>query len=106
MKIGVLTDAETASGFRMAGLEAVTTTADEAARKLIEMIQSNQYALVAVDQSLLPDPARATERVMRGRSAPVLLSLPNLLDSFSGGGDAKAYMRKLVRETIGFDIKL
>ncbi len=43
---------------------------------------------------------------MRGRSAPVLLSLPNLLDTFSGGGDAKAYMRQLVRETIGFDIKL
>jgi V/A-type H+-transporting ATPase subunit F len=36
----------------------------------------------------------------------VLLSLPNLLDTFSGGGDAKAYMRRLVRETIGFDIKL
>lgn len=106
MKIGVLTDAETASGFRIAGLEAVTTTADDAAKKLIEMIQSNQYALVAVDQSLLPDPTKATERVMRGRSAPVLLSLPNLLDIFTGGGDAKAYMRQLVKETIGFDIKL
>lgn len=106
MKIGVLTDAETASGYRIAGLEAVTATPDEAVRKLVEMIQSNQYALVAVDQSLLPDPNKATERVMRGRNAPVLLSLPNLLESFSGGGDAKAYMRKLVRETIGFDIKL
>jgi len=106
MKIGVLTDLETAAGFRLAGLEAVTATPDEAARKLVEMIESNRYALVAVDQRLLPDPNKATERVMRGRSTPVLLSLPNLLDTFSGGGDAKAYMRRLVRETIGFDIKL
>lgn len=106
MKIGVLTDVETASGYRIAGLEAVTATPDEAVQKLVEMIQSDQYALVAVDQSLLADPNKATERVMRGRNAPVLLSLPNLLDSFSGGGDAKAYMRRLVRETIGFDIKL
>lgn len=106
MKIAVLTDAETASGYRIVGLEAVTATPHEATRKLVEMIQSNQYALVAVDQRLLADPNKATERVMRGRSVPVLLSLPNLLDTFSGGGDAKAYMRQLVRETIGFDIKL
>jgi V/A-type H+-transporting ATPase subunit F len=106
MKIGVLTDIETASGYRMAGLEAVVAGPEEAARRLAEMVQSNQYALIAVDQRLLPDPNKAVERVMRGRSAPVLLSLPNLLDAFSGGDDAKAYMRTLVRETIGFDIKL
>ena len=106
MKIGVLTDPETASGYRLAGLEAVTSSKDEAASKLVQMIQSDQYALVAIDESLLADPNKAAERVMRGRSAPVLLTLPNLLDTFSGGGDAKAYMRQLVRETIGFDIKL
>ncbi len=106
MKIGVLTDPETASGYRIAGLEAVTCSPEEASRKLTEMIQSDAYALVAVDESLLADPIKATERVMRGRSAPVLLTLPNLLAAFSGGGDAKAYMRQLVRETIGFDIKL
>jgi len=70
------------------------------------MVQSNAYALIAVDESLLPDPNRAVERIMRGRSAPVLLSLSNLLEAFSGGGDAKLYMRQLVRQTIGFDIKL
>ncbi|MGK0618795.1 V-type ATP synthase subunit F [Meiothermus cerbereus] len=106
MKIGVLTDIETASGYRIAGLEAVTAGPEEAARKLSEMIQSNQYALIAVDQRLLSDPNKAVERVMRGRNVPVLLSLPNLLDTFSGAGDAKAYMRALVRETMGFDIKL
>ncbi len=106
MKIGVLTDAETASGYRLAGLEAVTSAPTEAAHHLAEMIQSNQYALIAVDESLLSDPNKAAERVMRGRSAPVLLTLPNLLAAFSGGGDAKVYMRQLVRETIGFDIKL
>ncbi len=106
MKIGVLTDAETASGYRIAGLEAVVSTATEVTKQLTALIQSDQYALIAVDASLLEDPNKAVERVMRGRSAPVLLSLPNLLDAFSGGGDAKAYMRQLVRETVGFDIKL
>jgi len=106
VKIGVLTDAETASGYRIAGLEAITATPAEAARKLSELIRTDAYALIAVDQSLLADPNKAAERVMRGRNAPVLLTLPNLLDAFSGGGDAKMYMRQLVRATIGFDIKL
>ncbi|MCS7058435.1 MAG: V-type ATP synthase subunit F [Meiothermus sp.] len=104
--MGVLTDAETASGFRMAGLEALVAAPEEAAEKLTQMVQSNRYALIAVDERLLKDPNKAVERVMRGRSVPVLLSLPNLMDTFSGGGDAKVYMRRLVRETIGFDIKL
>lgn len=106
MKIGVLTDAETAAGYRLGGLEAVVATPETAAAKLTELIQSGAYAIVAIDESLLPDPYKAAERAMRGRQTPVLLSLPNLLSAFSGGSDPKVYMRRLVRETIGFDIKL
>jgi len=106
VKIAVLTDPDTATGFRLAGLEAVSASPAEAAAKLIEMIASNRYALIAVDEGLLPDPNRTAERAMRGREVPVLLSLPNLLSAFSGGTDAKLYMRRLVRDTIGFDIKL
>ncbi|RDI96576.1 V-type ATP synthase subunit F [Meiothermus sp. QL-1] len=106
MRIGVLTDAEVASGFRLVGLEAEVASPEEAARKLVEMIQSGRYALIAVDERLLKDPNKAAERVMRGRSVPVLLSLPNLQDTLGGGGDARAYMRRLVRDTIGFDVKV
>jgi V/A-type H+-transporting ATPase subunit F len=106
LKIGVLTDADTAAGYRLAGLEAVVAAPQAAASKLAEMIQSNAYAIIAVDESLLPDPYAAAERAMRGRETPVLLGLPNLLSAFSGGADPKVYMRRLVRETIGFEIKL
>jgi V/A-type H+-transporting ATPase subunit F len=106
-KVVVLTDHETATGFRLAGAEVVDTTPERAQAELEKLITEGDYGLVAVDTSLIADPATATARVMRGRDLPILLPIPSLKDAFSPETvDAKAYMGKLVRETIGFDIKL
>ncbi len=109
MKIAVLTDPDTATGFRMAGLEvAVAHTAEEAVQVLTGLIEQDAYALVAVDEALLPDPHKAVARVMRGRDLPVLLPFPSLRFAFgeAEGDEVEAYMRRLVRETIGYEIKL
>ena len=106
-KMAVLTDSETATGFRLAGVEVLEATDAAAATRALEAaIQSDQYGLIAVDESLIADPAKALERAMRGRQLPVLLPMPSLSFAFSESQDAKAYMKELVRSTIGFDIKL
>ena len=105
-KMAVLTDGETATGFRLAGVEVLEATAENAVKTLETAIQSNQYGLIAVDESIIADPAKSLERQMRGRDLPVLLPMPGLTVAFSDNVDAKAYMRELVRSTIGFDIKL
>lgn len=106
-KVVVLTDSESATGFRLAGSEVVDTTSEQAVQALERLVTEGDYGLIAVDQSLIPDPARAVERAMRGRDLPILLPIPSLQDAFAADQvDAKAYMGKLVRDTIGFDIKL
>ncbi|HET8986779.1 MAG TPA: V-type ATP synthase subunit F [Trueperaceae bacterium] len=105
-KFVVLTDAETAVGFRLAGVEVRESVAAEAVHTLEEMIASDEYALVAVDEGLVADPVKATEGSMRGRDLPVLLSVPSLGAAFDEGNDAVTYMKELVRSAIGFDIKL
>ncbi|SMB95749.1 V-type ATP synthase subunit F [Deinococcus hopiensis] len=106
-RVAVLSDAETATGYRLAGAEVIETTPENAVAELERVIQEGRYGLIAVDTSLIPDPATATARVMRGRDLPILLPIPSLRDAFSPDTvDAKAYMGKLVRDTIGFDIKL
>ncbi|UBV42448.1 V-type ATP synthase subunit F [Deinococcus taeanensis] len=106
-RVAVLTDAETATGYRLAGAAVFEATPDTAVAALEQLITEGQYGLVAVDTGLIPDPATATARVMRGRTLPILLPVPSMSDAFSADTvDAKAYMGKLVRETIGFDIKL
>ena len=106
-KMLVLTDGETATGFRLAGVEVRETSGENALEELETIIESQDYGLVAVDEGLIDDPVKATARTMRGRDLPVILPMPSLGAAFDEqGGDATAYMKELVRSAIGFDIKI
>ena len=102
----VLPDAETAIGYRLAGVEVRVSVPGEAVHALEEIIHEDAYGLVVVDEGLIRDPVKAAERAMRGRDLPVLLSVPSLGAAFGSGDDAVTYMKELVRSAIGFDIKL
>ncbi|MDM7324237.1 MAG: V-type ATP synthase subunit F [Thermus sp.] len=104
--MAVIADPVSAQGFRLAGLEAhAASTSEEARSRLEALVQAGGYALVAVDQGLLPEPEKAVERLMRGKDLPVLLPIAGLGDAFQNP-DVEGYMRELVKRTIGFDIKL
>ena len=106
-RVAVLSDTETATGYRLAGAQVIEAGRENAVQVLEQAILSGDFGLIAVDTGLIPDPASATARVMRGRELPILLPIPSLKDAFATDTvDAKAYMGKLVRDTIGFDIKL
>jgi len=102
----VLTDHETASGFRLVGIEVRESNVENAQKALNEIILSDNYGLVVVDESLIPDPNRSSERIMRGRDLPVLLNMPSLRAAFVESDDSTEYMKALVRDTIGFDVKM
>ena len=106
-KLVVLTDSETATGFRLAGVEVREATPDNAQSVLEDLIESDAYGLVAVDEGLIADPNSSSARIMRGRDLPVLLNMPSLGAAFDEeSGDASEYMKRLVRSAIGFDVKL
>lgn len=102
----VLTDNETATGFRLAGIEVRESDPQNAQKALNEIILSDNYGLVVVDESLIPDPNKSSERIMRGRDLPVLLNMPSLGAAFRETDDSTEYMKALVRDTIGFDVKM
>lgn len=106
-RVLVLTDSETATGFRLAGVEVHESEAQGAQEALEGIIESNDYGLVIIDESLIADPISSSARAMRGRDLPVLLPMPGLGAAFGEeSGDAADYMKELVRSAIGFDIKL
>ena len=105
-KMLVLTDSETAIGYRLAGVEVHESVPEEAQAALEQIIESDQYGLVVVDEGLLEDPTRSSERAMRGRDLPVILSVPSLGATFGDSSDATAYMKELVRSAIGFDVRM
>jgi V/A-type H+-transporting ATPase subunit F len=105
-KMLVLTDSETATGFRLAGVETREATKEGAQKALEDSILSDKYGLVVVDESLIGDPIKSTERTMRGRSLPVILPMQGLGAAFGESDDAKAYMKELVRRALGFEVRL
>lgn len=108
MKIAVLTDQESAAGYRFAGLEVAVAESGSDARELLSrLIQKNDYALIAVNAELLPDPYGAVKKEMRGRSFPVLLSVPGFRAAVAGDDEnAEAYVRRLIIQTIGYEMKI
>ena len=108
MKIAVLTEAESAAGYRLAGLEVLVAEDGSAAEKmLIRLVQEKDYALIAINEALLPDPYRIVKREMRGRDMPVLLPIPSIASAVSDQAkDARAYLRRLIVETIGYEIRI
>ena len=105
MKIAVMTDPESATGYRLAGLQtAVSADEAEAREVLVRMIQEGDYILIGVSEKLLPDLYQAVKREMRGRDLPILLSVPSPVTGEDK--DAEAYMRRLILSTIGHEIKL
>ena len=102
----ILTDSETAAGFRLAGVEVRVSDQENAQSALEDVIAMEQFGLVVVDESLIADPNRSSERVMRGRDLPVILTMPSLGAAFGESDDAIEYMKNLVRSAIGFDVKM
>jgi V/A-type H+/Na+-transporting ATPase subunit F len=105
-KMLVVTDTETATGFRLAGVEVREADSATAQKALEDSITSDKYGLVVVDESLIADPIKATERIMRGRGLPVILPMQGLGAAFGESDDAKAYMKELVRRALGFEVRL
>ena len=108
MKIAVLTDTESAAGYRLAGLHAtVAAGAAEARKVLARMIQEDDCILIGVSGTLLPDPYQVVKREMRGRDLPILLAIASPLSAVTGRAeDAEAFMRRLILSTMGHEIKL
>lgn len=108
MKIAVVTDPESAAGYRLAGFDVFVPEEAAGARDLlVDLIRQDAYALIVVNEEWLPDPYQAVRREMHGRDVPVLLPAPRLRAVFdTEEGEADEYVRRLIRETMGYDIKL
>ena len=108
MKIGVMTDSESAAGYRLAGFEVIVAAgADAAGTMLARLVQEDAYALIVVNTALIPDPYRIVKREMRGRDLPILLAVPSIASALAEEGeDAEVYMRRLIVETMGYEIKI
>jgi V/A-type H+-transporting ATPase subunit F len=99
----VIADPETATGFRLAGAEVREATSPRAAFEHLRQLVEQNYGLVAVIESLLVGTEDERSRLLRGRDLPIVLPIPAPQAEIESG---EAYVARLVKEHIGFYVKL
>ncbi len=105
-KLAVITDSETATGFRLAGVD-VYAKADPAEAKALlkSFFHSKEYGLVAVSEEVLAEPDRELAKLLDQEPLPVVVPFPSgrlRIDSSEG----EAYLSELVKSCIGYYVKL
>ncbi len=102
-RVAVITDPETATGFRLAGADVFEVDDPRGAVEALRRVADQDYGLVAVNEALLLGVEEAVARVLRGRDLPVLVPFPAPKAKLESGED---YIARLVKEHIGFYVKL
>jgi len=104
-RLAIITDSGTATGFRMAGVDTFEANSQRQLQdKLAELIRTGLYGLIAVNQDLAEDLGDEVDRIMKNRALPVILPFPVPQGGTVESGEA--YLNKLVKDAIGFYVKL
>lgn len=101
--MAVITDPETATGFRLAGVEVREAASPEAALEQLRTLLPLDYGLLAVNEDLLAGTEEERSRLMRGQELPIIVPFPAPKAQLESG---EAYIARLVKEHIGFYVKL
>lgn len=102
-RIAVITDPETATGFRLAGVEVREAAAPAAALDHLRTLLTLDYGIVAMNEDLLTPLTQDLARLMRDRDLPIIVPFPAPRPQLESGED---YIARLVKEHIGFYVKL
>lgn len=102
-RVAIVTDHETATGFRLAGVEVRESDSPSAALEHLKSLISLDYGLVAINEDLLKAVETQLPRLMRDREMPIIVPFPAPKAQLESGED---YIARLVKEHIGFYVKL
>ena len=102
-RLGIITDPESATGFRLAGAEVREATTPQEALEHLRQFVTLDYGLVAVNETLLAGTEEPRTRLMRGRDLPVIVPFPAPQAEIESG---ESYVARLVKEHLGFYVKL
>lgn len=105
-KLIVLTDPETADGFRLSGVDVhVADSPEEARRKLAALVDDDGSGIIAVNEGMMAAIDERLQRKIDSIYRPIVISLP-IREQLEVGEDHRAYLSRLIRRAVGFDITL
>ena len=105
-KVVVLTDPDTADGFRLAGVDVQVVESNDMARKQLNaLLDDDSSGIIAVNEKMMAAIDERTQKKIDSIYRPIVISLP-IKEQLEMGEDHRAYLSRLIRRAIGFDITL
>jgi V/A-type H+/Na+-transporting ATPase subunit F len=99
----VLTDPDTAAGFRMAGVETREAVNREEARKVLPaLLQEEDAGIIAVSEEFMQELDDRLMTRIEQTARPIVIPIPGR----ARGGGGMAYIERLLRRAIGYNIVL
>jgi V/A-type H+/Na+-transporting ATPase subunit F len=106
-RVVIFTDIESADGFRLAGVETVEGN-DEAAenkKTLLKLINDDDIGVIGITENILNSIDDATRAKVDRMNRPIVVTLPTTTQ-LEVTEARHAYLAKMIRRAIGFDIKI
>jgi vacuolar-type H+-ATPase subunit F/Vma7 len=105
-RVVVITDAGSADGFRLAGVEVDVVETPEMARgRLVSLLDDDEAGIVAINERFSEAIDERMQKKIDSIYRPIVVSLP-IRETLELGEDHRAYLSRLIRRAIGFDITL
>lgn len=101
-----ITDARTADGFRLAGIDVqVVAGAEEARAMIVSLLDTDETGIIALDQRFASALDERLEKQLERVYRPVLVMLP-LGDSAQNDELTRQRLQRLIWRAVGFDVTL
>ena len=105
-KVVVLTDHDTAPGFRLAGVNVYEVgTQNEAASEINRLLEDEDTGILAVNEAFLEGIDERIKNRIESTYRPIVVSLP-VKEHLGTVGERKAVLAKLIHRAVGFDVTL
>lgn len=102
----VITDPDTALGFRLAGVEATEVAdADEAADRLLSLLKSEEPGIVMYNEEYHTALSEHSRVALEESTAPVFFPVPGRPVGRMGE-PREEYLARLLRRAIGYQLKI
>ena len=105
-RLVVLTDPDNAGGFRLAGVDVEVAESIPQARSLLaSMLDDDETGIIAINERLTEAIDDRMAKKIESIYRPIVVSLP-IREKLEVASDHQAYLARLIRRAIGFDITL
>ncbi len=102
----VITDPDTALGFRLAGVEVAEVSAkEEAAERLLMLLRTKEPGIVIYNDEYRTGLPEKSQIELEESVSPVFYAIP-VAQATGGGEPREHYLARLLRRAIGYQLKL